>query len=290
MANHQQKNYLVTGASTGIGYGIAAYLLKQGGRVLGSVRKEADAQRVREQLGAQFHPLIFDVCDEPAIGRAAEEVQELLAGQGLAGLVNNAGIAVSGPMMHLPISEVQRQLDINVLGVLRVTKAFLPLLGAQKPAAFPPGRIVNISSVSGRIAAPFVGPYAISKHGLEALTHSLRRELLIYGIDAISIQPGAVKTPIWGKAVEEIHTFPGTDYEPLLKEAQATIAATEKRAIEVERVAKVVWRALSARRPKTRYLIDANPLWYWLLFNIIPDRVMDGFMRRAFNKALRNRG
>ncbi len=284
MAN--QKYFLVTGASTGIGYGIVQHLLGKGHFVFGSVRKAADAERLSAAFGDHFSPLIFDVCDAAAIAVAAEEVSKRLDGKGLAGLVNNAGMVVSGPLMHLPIEEVQRQLDVNVLGVLRVTQAFLPMLGAQLPAKFAPGRIVNISSVSGRIGAPFVGPYAISKFGVEALTHSLRRELLIYGIDAISIQPGAVKTPIWSKAEEEANYYPETDYEPLLKQTGRDLAKMEAKAITVEQVAKVVWRALSARRPKTQYLVAAKRLQFYLLFNWIPDRVVDGFIKRSFLKVL----
>ncbi len=166
---------VVTGVSSGIGHAITVDLTEQGYHVFGSVRTQEDADRVQAEFGERFMPLIFDVTDGDAVRRAADQVTAVAGEIGLAGLVNNAGIAVGGPLMHLPIDEMRRQLEVNVVGVLQVTQAFLPLLGAQPDPPFESGRIVNISSVSGHIAYPFMGPYAASKHALEAMTDSLRR-------------------------------------------------------------------------------------------------------------------
>src|SRR5205085_1765114 len=146
--------------------------------VFGSVRKQADADRLKMQFGANFTPLTFDVTDEPAVTTAAREVREALNGETLAGLVNNAGIAVAGPALELPIDEFRRQLDVNVIGPVIVTQAFGPLLGADRSLRGPPGRIVMISSVAGLNGNPLMAPYAMSKHAIEGLSESLRRELM----------------------------------------------------------------------------------------------------------------
>jgi NAD(P)-dependent dehydrogenase (short-subunit alcohol dehydrogenase family) len=197
------KHVVITGSSSGIGRAAVQDLVAHGYHVFGSVRRQADATELQSQLGQNFTPLLFDVTDEAAVQAAADKVSDLLNGQGLSGLVNNAGIGGGGPLMHQPLTEVQRMFEINVLGALRVTQAFLPLLGARFPQLHPPGRLVNISSIAGRIALPFLGAYAGSKHALEALSDSLRRELALYGIDVIVIEPGSVKTPIWERLERE---------------------------------------------------------------------------------------
>ena len=166
------------------------------------MRKKADADRLAAEFGARFVPLLFDVTDEAAVKAAAGEVRAALAGETLAGLVNNAGVAIAGPFFHLPIADFRRQMEINVIGVVTVTQAFAPLLGADRALKGKPGRIVNISSVGGQVASPFVSPYNASKFAVEGLSEGLRRELLPFGIDVIVIAPGAVATPIWSKAEE----------------------------------------------------------------------------------------
>ena len=191
---------VVTGASTGIGEACAQLLAEKGFMVFGSVRKTADAERLKARFGENFAPLFFDVTDAEAVLRAAKEVENWLSGRTLAGLVNNAGIAVPGPLLHVPIADLRRQLEVNLIGQMQVTQAFAPLLGARDPQGGPPGRIVNMSSVAGRIARPFFGPYNASKFGLEGLSDALRRELTVYGIKVVVIQPGMISTPIWDKA------------------------------------------------------------------------------------------
>ena len=196
------ENVLITGVSTGIGYSLCKIYLDKGCRVMGSVRNQVDAERLTSEFGQHFHPLVFDVTDHNAINKSVKNVTELLGDEGLDCLINNAGIAVSGPVMHLSVEDYQRQFDVNLFGVIAVTQAFLPLLGAVKNYGNQPGKILNMSSVSGRIAFPFLSPYCASKFALEAFSDALRRELLLYGIDVISIEPGPIKTPIWNKETD----------------------------------------------------------------------------------------
>ena len=208
------KSVVVTGTSSGIGWGTASVLIRNGMRVFGSVRKQQDAERLAAEFGSAFTPLVFDITDAAAVRAAAQQVRSrFLGGETLFGLVNNAGIGVAGPLMHQPIDEFRYQIEVNLIGPLIVTQAFLPLLGADRSLRGAPGRIINVSSVGGRTGAPFLGAYAASKHGLEGMSESLRRELMLYGIDVIIIGPGAVATPIWDKA-EQIDTsiYAGTDY------------------------------------------------------------------------------
>ena len=167
---------------------------------------------------ASFTPLVFDVTQEDQVRDAAARVADKVGAEGLWGLVNNAGISRPGPLSEIPASAVREHLEVNVMGVVHVTKAFLPTCGGKPGATQRPGRIVNISSVSGRIAYPFMGPYAASKHALEALSDSWRRELMLYGVDVIVIEPGAIQTPIWDKAATISSEFAASDFGPILRE------------------------------------------------------------------------
>jgi len=275
------KTVVITGASTGIGYDAARYLVEKGWRVLGSVRKEADAARLQQAFGERFIPLRFDVTDPEGVSAAAAQTAEIVGDAGLAGLVNNAGIALPGPAMHIPMADFRWQFEVNLFGQLDVTQKFLPLLGARKPCPHPPGRIINMSSVSGRVVFPFFSPYAGSKHGLEVLSAALRRELVIYGIDVIIIGPGSIKTPIWDKADElDLAPYEGTDYEEIIKNLQPILVRQGKNGLPVEQVSETIHRALTAARPRTRYAIVRNPLTNWLLPRWLPDRWFDWIVRR----------
>ena len=233
-------NVLITGVSTGIGLYTAKKFAQEGYTVFGSVRKQVDADRLSNDFGEYFHPLIFDVCDAEAIQKAVLIVENKVGKNGLAGLVNNAGIVIYGPLKELEISAFEQQMNVNVLGLLRVTKAFLPLLGAQYPQQFSPGKVINISSVAAVFTTPFLAPYSASKKAVEAITDGLRMELLPYGIDVVSILPGPVKTPIWKKADQRKNDFAGTDYEVIMKKSSKMIAKTEAKAIEPEKVAQLI--------------------------------------------------
>ncbi|MEL7002768.1 MAG: SDR family NAD(P)-dependent oxidoreductase, partial [Bacteroidota bacterium] len=192
------KTVLITGISSGIGYHLARTYTEKGYQVFGSIRSEADKLRLSKEL-PDLHLLMFDITDNDAIKRAIKELEAQLQGNGLDILINNAGMVVSGPLMLLEIDEFKRQYDINVFGLLRVTQACLPLLGAVENPNHKPGMIINISSVTGQIAFPFAGAYSSSKFAIEGLSHSLRRELLPFGIRVVIIGPASVKTPIWEK-------------------------------------------------------------------------------------------
>jgi len=277
------KYVVITGASTGIGYAAAQELIQHDYHVFGSVRKTSDAERLQQALGENFTPLLFDVTDIDAIDAAADQVETVIGTDNLVGLINNAGIAVAGPLMHLPLAELRQQFEVNLFGLLAVTQAFLPLLGASHDAAEPRGRIINISSVGGRIAYPFLGPYAASKHALEGLSDSLRRELLLYGIDVIVIEPGSVRTPIWDKA-EQIDTeqYADTDYATMAIKMQKTMTDLGRQGLPPERISAVIRQALESPRPKPRYVIANNFFIGWLLPQWLPTRWFDGMLGRSF--------
>lgn len=277
---------LVTGVSTGIGYAIVQYFLQKDYFVIGSVRKAADATRLEEEFGPKFKAVQFDVADDLSIKKALPIVEDIVGSTGLTALINNAGIAVFGPLQHIDVEKVRHQLDVNVLGVIRVTQTFLTLLGAQKNSTIPPGKIFNISSVSGKLSSPFLGPYCSSKFALEAITDSLRRELLIYGIDVISIQPGPVKSDIWAKVQNDDGNYDDTDYAELLARSDKQVEKTEKTAIEAVRVAETIHKALILKRPKTRYIV-ANNSFFYKFVSMLPDRLVDGSFKKQFAKTIK---
>jgi NAD(P)-dependent dehydrogenase (short-subunit alcohol dehydrogenase family) len=282
------KYVVITGVSSGIGLATAVDLVRHDYHVFGSVRHAADADPVKTDLGSElaphFTPLLFDITDEAAIRAAADKVANTISNQGLAGLVNNAGITVPGPLRDMPLAEFRQQLEINLVGTLAVTQAFLPLLGAQRDTPFPPGRIINISSVSGRIVYPFMGAYAASKHGLEAMSDALRRELLLYGIDVIVIQPGTTQTPIIDKFAGQTAQYANSDYGPILARIDAQVDERRRSAIPVEVVSQTVRLALEAKRPKTRYTLPRKWLTGWFLPRRLPDRWFDWLVGRQLLK------
>lgn len=268
------QSVVVTGASTGIGAATARVLIGSGLRVFGSVRRGADGERLARELGERFVPLLFDVTDSAAVGAAAGRVSRELAGETLLGLVNNAGVAVLGPLLYLDPHELRRQLDVNVVGQLIVTQAFGPLLGADRTRRGAPGRIVMMSSVGGRNASPFMGPYNTSKFALEGLSESLRRELMIFGIDVIVIAPGAIATPIWDKAdALDPAAFAHTPYVAAMTAAKQVIAHG-RRGLPPERIGRTVLTALTARRPRVRYLVTPTPVQQ-AIGSLLPKRVVD---------------
>jgi NAD(P)-dependent dehydrogenase (short-subunit alcohol dehydrogenase family) len=270
------KSVVVTGASTGIGWGCVKVLTGKGFHVFGSARKQADADRLSKEFGAAFTPLLFDVTDETAVKEGARAAAAQLKGATLAGLVNNAGIAVSGPLLHIEPSELSYQLEVNVVGQLTVTQAFAPLLGATPGAKVAnPGRICMMSSVGGKVALPFVGPYNASKFALEGLSEALRRELKIYGVDVILIAPGAVATPIWDKAdAVDVARFANTPYAKPINHVRSYMLKMGKAGFPPEKIGEVVHAALTASSPKTRYVVTPDPMMNWLSLHM-PKRMVD---------------
>jgi len=283
------KTAVITGVSSGIGRAIAARLIDAGWTVFGSVRKEKDATEARQALGEAFHPLILDVTDMASIKAAAKEVQAALQGNTLGALVNNAGVAMAGPLRYLPLEDLEKQLDINLYGPLRVTQAFLSQLGADQDFTGPPGKIINISSVAGKIATPFMSPYAMSKHALEAMSDALRRELVVHGIDVIIIGPGAVKTPIWAKADDlDVEQYRDTEYFEVLEGMRKAMQSVGEEGLEPGVIGARVCKILQSEKPKTRHPLLKNKLMLWTIPRLLPTRMLDKALTDRFGLKPRN--
>lgn len=264
---------VVTGASTGIGRESARRLAGNGFRVFGTVRREKDAAALRSE---GVIPVFMDVTDGGSICSARDAVLAAMGDDPLVGLVNNAGVPAAGPLEFLPVEDLRQVLAVNVIGVVAVTQAFLPALRRSG------GRIVNMSSVSGRIAMPFAGPYAASKFALEALSDSLRRELLGSGVGVILIEPGSIRTPIWDKvsAPGKLERYAATPYAralPLVR--QQALAGVEK-GLPASAVAEAVLYALTARRPPVRIPVVKRKLRFRLI-QLLPDWVLDWAAQRV---------
>ena len=269
------KSVVITGASTGIGETTAKYLAAQGFKIYGSVRKPEDGARLKQEIGANFEPLVFDVTDEAAVKAAAAKVRVDLNGHTLAGLVNNAGIAVPGPFLETSLDKWRKQFETNVIGLIAATQAFAPLLGADLSLQGEPGRIVMISSVAGKRGNPFAGPYCASKHAVEGLSESLRREMMLFGIDVIVIGPGPIKTPIWGKgAAPDFSKLGNSPYARPLEAAYHFMQELGANGLPPEDVAKLIHHALTGASVKTRYTITPGGFTRWL-FNLLPVRMSD---------------
>jgi NAD(P)-dependent dehydrogenase (short-subunit alcohol dehydrogenase family) len=276
VANVPSGTVLVTGASSGIGEATALHLRELGFDAVAAVRKDEDAERL---AGRGLRTLKLDVTDVDSIAAARDELGD---GQ-LAGLVNNAGIAVAAPLEFLPLDQLRHQLEVNVIGQLAVTQRFLPALRAAR------GRIVNVSSIGGRVALPLVGAYHASKFALEAISDTLRRELLSQGVDVIVIEPGGVKTPIWRKG-DELARELTADLPPEGRRLygnliaairkQTTKIATET-GIEPRVVAEAIGHALTARRPRARYLVGRDAKLRAPAAAVLPDRLMDRIVART---------
>jgi NAD(P)-dependent dehydrogenase (short-subunit alcohol dehydrogenase family) len=275
---------VVTGASTGIGEATAMHLASIGFRVFAGVRKDSDAERLSGKGAAGLEPVHLDVTDSGSIEAAAEKVREGTGDSKLAGLVNNAGIAVSGPIEFIPVEELRRQLEVNVVGQIAVTKVFLPMLRNAG------GRVVNIGSIGGRVALPLLGPYAASKFAMEALTDSLRREVRQLGVGVSIIEPGAIATPIWEKSsaaadglMNDMPPEAESLYGNLIAAVRDEAERIPERGLPPQAVAEVVEHALTARRPKTRYLVGRDAKSRALVARFLPDRVFDRLVARALS-------
>jgi len=270
---------VVTGVSTGIGAATARRLARDGAHVFGSVRRPEDAAGLQSELGDRFTPLIFDVRDEAAVYAAAATVRQALAGSRLCGLVNNAGVALPGPLALQPIAEFRDQMEVNLIGPLIVTQAFLPLLGTDPSLTGLPGRIVNVSSVGGKLGGPFLGAYVAAKQALEGLSETLRREMMLFGIDVIIVAPGAVATPIWDKAeAVPLDPLAATPYGPALRRMRENALKSGRAGYPPEKVADAIWTALNTAKPATRYAVVINKLANWTIPRLLPSRVVDGII------------
>jgi NAD(P)-dependent dehydrogenase (short-subunit alcohol dehydrogenase family) len=274
--------FLITGASTGIGRACALELDRRGCRVFAGVRSEQAAEQLRAEASARLTPLRLDVTDAGQIAAAAETLAKSVADAGLAGLVNNAGIVLPGPIELVPLDAWRRQLEVNVIGQIAVTQAFLPLLRMAR------GRVVNISSVNGRVALPYMAPYSASKFALEAITDALRTELRSFGIHVAAVEPGPIDTPIWQKSLavadrmsQDVEPAVLALYESDLKVMRKAVAKSAQGAAPVERVVRAVVHALTAKRPNTRYFIDLRTRMPFTFLKLVPDRFRDWLIRKA---------
>ena len=272
---------VVTGSSTGIGRACALHLDRLEFTVFAGVRKEADAEAISAAGSERLEPLILDVTDPDQIGAAAEQVAEK-SPAGLAGLVNNAGAAVAGPLELIPIDDFRRQIEVNLIGQVAVTQAFLPALRRAR------GRVVFLSSIGGLVANPYMSPYHASKFGIEAVGDSLRQELRRFGVRVSIVEPGSVATPIWEKGrgtAESIRDGFTPEEDELYGEKVARMGevATEvgARGVPPEKVAEVIAHALTANRPKTRYLVGTDAKAMVLIRRLLPDRVTDRLVARV---------
>ena len=278
------KSVVITGTSTGIGYQTSKTLIASGYRVFGSVRTDEDANRVAMELGKNFIPLVFDVTDEQAVKESVNKVSALLDNQTLAGLINNAGIAVFGAVQNLTAEEFKHQFDVNLLGVFHCTQAYMDLLGADKDRHGAPGKIINISSISGELAMPFMSAYNMSKFGLEGFSEALRRELMIFGIDVVVVAPGPIKTPIWTKVdkVGMLKRYDNSAYRKVSSKMVRFAEALEKKGVSSEVVAQRILTILTNSKSKTRYRIDAQ--WFQnALLSLLPKRTSDKMIAKQMS-------
>jgi len=276
---------LITGASTGIGAACAQRLDGLGYVVYAGVRKPEDEARLSGSSSPRLVPIRLDVTLSADIESAARRIDAERGDGGLDGLVNNAGIAVGGPLEFVPMALVREQFDINVLGLLAVTQAILPLLRRAR------GRIVNIGSIAGITTTPLVGPYCASKHAVEALSDGLRLELAGSGIEVALIEPGAVKTPIWVKGRAAMtraqEVFPPAAFErygPQINLFNKLLAASSRRGVSPDAVADAVIHALTADRPKTRYLVGTDARLRAFLARFLPDRAGDALIKSVLRR------
>jgi NAD(P)-dependent dehydrogenase (short-subunit alcohol dehydrogenase family) len=275
MANVERGAVLVTGSSTGIGRACAMRLDRAGFGVFAGVRNRGDAESLEAEGSDRLEPVIIDVTDEGTIAATADRVEQVTGGR-LAGLVNNAGIAKGGPIEALSIADLRHQLEVNLIGQVAVTQAMLPMIRAER------GRVVFISSIGGKVALPYVSPYAASKHGIEAVGDSLRREMAQFGVHVSLVEPGAVATPIWDKGSNEAAELRERAtpeqveaYGPVIERFEKLFIEAGRSGVPPDDVADAVEHALTASKPKTRYLIGRQAKIRAAVARYLPDRFLD---------------
>lgn len=280
------RSVVITGASTGIGEACALSLDRQGWRVFAAVRREEDGRRLQARASERLRPILLDVTDSPGIAAVVQEVASAVGPGGLQGLVNNAGIAVGGPLEFISLDQFRWQFEVNVFGLLQVTQQFLPLIRTGR------GRIVNIGSIAGRVASPMVGPYCASKHAVEALTDALRLELAPWDLHVSVVEPGVVATPIWDKGVREMDAelarMPAEGlerYDLLIRAFRRLLGGASQRGVSPDVVARRVEHALTSRRPRHRYLVGKDARLRLMAQTILPRRWMDALVQRVLRQA-----
>jgi NAD(P)-dependent dehydrogenase (short-subunit alcohol dehydrogenase family) len=252
---HDAAPVVITGTSTGIGAASALLLAEKGFRVFAGVRNAADGDALVARSSGELTPMPVDITDEPSISAAVDVVEGAVGQRGLFGLVNNAGIVKPGPLELQPMADFRRQLEVNLVGQVAMTQAFLPLIRRGK------GRIVNVGSIGGRVVLPLHGAYSASKFGMEAVSDALRLELRQWSIPVSHIDPGATETAIFGKTLDAIDEMKKTlrekgrdEYEAQLSSIRRLVEKTAADAAPVDDLSKTVAKALTSKKPKSRYL------------------------------------
>ncbi len=278
------KGYvLITGVSSGIGYDATKYLISLGYRVLGSVRKEADAARLIADFGSDYIPLLFDVTKQDQVLASKAKVLEILGGEKLKAIINNAGVAQGGPIELLDDEKFRWQIEVNVFAVRNITNTFVDLIKGDKEAKVKGGKIIMISSISGYFNSPYNGAYCVSKHAMESLADLYRRELYMYDIDVVSIQPGPIASKIWVKNLDSCKEYEDTDYATLCRRADKVMQHGQKNALPARVISKTIEKILN-KKTKTKIVINKN-LWMTLLFTkLLPTRMVDKIMYKQFFK------
>ena len=278
------RNIVVTGVSSGIGQEMARCLARKGYRVFGSVRKPADSQGLEAELGDRFHTLVFDVCDAPSIKAAAEQVSKIVGDDGISAIVNNAGLALFGPVELLGDDAFEHIMKVNVLGTRFVTNAFLPLLriGNEKERG---AKIVNISSLSGIFNTPMNGAYCVSKHAMESLGEIYRRELFGEGIDVVSIRSGPIQSEIWRKNLDESKAYEDTIYAKMADKTLKIMENAKQSALPPIVIADIVLDIIEGRKKKTSYHVGAGSrISQIFASSLMPKRIADKLVHNALNK------
>ena len=276
-----KKSIMITGISTGIGRGTLDYFVSKGFHVYGSVRSTKDANRLKRIYKDKLTTIIFDVTKLAQLKKAAAFIKKDLNDSNLLALVNNAGTSFPGPLLRQSVKDFEKQIDINLNGAFRVIKYFAPLCGAEKNNNYKKGVIFNISSLSGKIGMPGLGAYTASKHGLEGLSQSLRRELLRYGVDVVIIGPGPIKSEIFNKVDKKfLESLKKSDYAKAAKLIPKRNKNALKIAFPAIEVGKLVFNALHNPNRKTRYTITPNKMMYWNVPMTISDRMLDRMIQK----------
>ncbi len=278
------KYVLITGVSTGIGNDAVGFLINKGYYVFGSVRKEEDWLSLTEQYPRNFTCLKFDVAKVDEIKSALTIVEKILAGSQLNGLINNAGLALGGPIELMDDEKFRYQMEINLFAVRNVTNIFLPLLKGNRKENIRGGKIIMMSSISGIFNTPFNGAYCISKHALESLAETYRRELMMYNIDVISIQPGPIRTKIWDKNINKYEEYSDTEYGKLMGRANKVMKKAERNALPAAVISKLIYKILNRKRTRLSFIINKNWLPTVLFIKYIPARWVDRIFYRQFFK------
>ena len=276
-----KKSIMITGISTGIGRGTLDYFVSKGFHVYGSVRSTKDANRLKRIYKDKLTTIIFDVTKLAQLKKAATFIKKDLNDSNLLALVNNAGTSFPGPLLKQSVKDFEKQIDINLNGAFRVIKYFAPLCGAEKNNNYKKGVIFNISSLSGKIGMPGLGAYTASKHGLEGLSQSLRRELLRYGVDVVIIGPGPIKSEIFNKVDKKfLESLKKSDYANAAKLIPKRNKNALKIAFPAIEVGKLIFNALHNPNRKTRYTITPNKMMYWTVPMTISDRMLDRMIQK----------